>query len=103
MIKSKEKNNEVPLEIQKETNEILKLCNKNQLLWIYERYFNKIYSVHNGSYNPCIYLYQQGLEKETPPGIFSDIIVMQIEMDSEREKKIYDEYILTKSLEYLKS
>lgn len=94
---------QVPLEIQEKTLQILKSCNKNQLLWIYERYFHKVYSLLKSHYAPDMYLYQQNLEKQIPPGSFSDIIVMQVEMDSEREKKIYDEYILTKSLEYLKS
>ena len=94
---------QIPLEIQKKTIKILESCNKNQLLWIYERHFNKIYSMIDSSYSPVMYLYQQNLEKQIPPGSFSDVIVMQVEMDSEKEKKIYDEYILTKSLEYLKS
>lgn len=99
----KEQISQVPLEIQEKTLQILKSCNKNQLLWIYERYCNKVYSLLKCHYSPAMYLYQKNLEKQIPPGSFSDIIVMQVEMDSEREKKIYDEYILTKSLEYLKS
>lgn len=94
---------QIPLEIQQKTIQILKSCTKNQLLWIYERYFHKVYSMIESSYSPVMYLYQQNLEKQIPPGSFSDVIVMQVEMDSEREKKVYDEYILTKSLEYLKS
>lgn len=102
-MEEKQQMGKVPLEIQKKTIQILKSCTKNQLLWIYERYFNKIYSIVDSSYSPYIYLYQQGLKKETPPCSFSDVIVMQVEMNSEIEKKAYDEYILTKSLEYLKS
>lgn len=94
---------QIPLEIQNKTIKILNSCNKNQLLWIYEYYFHKVYSMIESSYSPVTYLYQQNLEKQIPPGSFSDVIVMQTEMDTKIEKKIYDEYILTKSLEYLKS
>lgn len=102
-MEEKEQISQIPLEIQQKTIQILKSCSKNQLLWIYERYFHKVYSMIESSYSPAMYLYQQNLEKQIPPGDFSEIIVMQVEMDSEREKKVYDEYILTKSLEYLKS
>ena len=94
---------QISLEIQNKTIQILKSCNKNQLLWIYERYFNKVYSTFKSQYSPIMYLYEQNLQKEIPPGSFSDIIVMNVEMESLKDKKLYDEYILTKSLEYLKS
>jgi hypothetical protein len=97
------KSNEIPLKIKTRTIEILKSCNKNQLLWIYERYFNKIYSVVESPYSPSMYLNRENLQKQTPPNSFTDIIVMQVEMDSEREKKIYNEYVLTQSLAFLNS
>lgn len=100
-MEQKEQINDLPLEIQTKTIQILKSCNKNQLLWIYERYFNKIYSILTSSFPPSMYLYQQNLEKQIPPGSFSDIIVMQVQMDSEKDKSTYDEFILIKTLEYL--
>jgi len=95
-------NNEISLEVQNKTNEILMKYNKNELLWICECYFNKIYTTRDISHNPCIYYYQQGLTRKTPPYSYSHIILMHVEMDNEREKKEYNKYIFEKVVEYLK-
>lgn len=81
-------------EIKLKTYSILLKCKPNQLLWILERYFNRLYANNYTMYNPCVSYYQHGLQKQTPPGAFSDIIVMEVEMDTKEEKTEYNKYII---------
>ena len=82
----------VSKDTQEKTYKILFEYNPRQLLWVLERYYTMLYK--GNQYNPCIKFYQQGITKETPPSNFSDIIVMNVEIDCNKEKKEHNLYIM---------
>ena len=88
-------------DIQEKTYKILSEYSPGQLLWILERYYTMLYK--NTVYNPCIKFYQQGINKEIPPGNFSDIIVMNVEIDCDKEKKEHNFYIMKTSNTFLEN
>ena len=86
-------------EIQEKTYNILFHYNTGQLLWVFERYYTMLNKDNN--YTPFIKFSQKGIKKEIPPSNFSDIIVMNVEIYCNEEKKEHNFYIMKTSYNFL--
>lgn len=86
-------------------NDILKTQNNEQLLWILQRYFQKIYGDKiDDTRNPYLYYYRLGLRKQIPSSKFSEVLSISIQYNTKNiTDNYFDKYIYDETLKILKS
>ena len=70
---------------------IIKTQNNEQLLWILQRYFQKIYGDKIDDFrNPYLYYYRLGLRKQIPSSKFSGILLITKKYNTTNNSFIQD-------------
>ena len=86
-------------------NDILKSQNNEQLLWILQRYFQKIYGDKiDDTRNPYLYYYRLGLRKQIPSSKLSEILLITRQYNKKNiTDNYFDKYIYDETLKILKT
>ena len=84
--------------------DILKTQNNEQLLWILQRYFQKIFEDKISDIrNPYLYYYELGLRKQIPSSKFSEALLITNQYNKKNiTDNYFDTYIYDETLKILK-
>ena len=84
--------------------DILKTQNNEQLLWILQRYFQKIFGDKISDIrNPYLYYYKLGLRKQIPSSKFSEALLITSQYNKKNiTDNYFDTYIYDETLKILK-